>query len=262
MKEAFYFPHDYSARNDDKILALRAEYGMEGYGIFWAIVETMAENENGEINISLIKGLALGFSVEAKKIEDILFFCVKIGLFIKNGEIVSSKRLHEHKNLRKELSAAGKKGAKKRWKNREANSPPNGKERKGKEKKGKKIKYMAEKDFEKFWKIFPNKIKKADSLDYFLTIPYEFLDKIISAISEQSENWKTRKPEFLPNPINWLEGERWNDELPKPKHYSELTDEECWQLMKDDPENTEGFAYELRKGDPLRWSEICLKYNN
>ena len=55
-KEAFYFNHDYTARNDDKILELRANFGAEGYGIFWMIVETMAENEHGGLNASLLGG--------------------------------------------------------------------------------------------------------------------------------------------------------------------------------------------------------------
>ena len=88
MKESFYFPHDYSARNDDKILALRAEYGMEGYGIFWSLVETMAENKEGHLDTRLINGLALGFQIEAEKIKEIISFCVKIGLFLQNDFLI------------------------------------------------------------------------------------------------------------------------------------------------------------------------------
>jgi hypothetical protein len=43
-KETFYFSHDSNAITDTKILNMRADYGMEGYGLFWAIVE-MLRNE-------------------------------------------------------------------------------------------------------------------------------------------------------------------------------------------------------------------------
>ena len=55
-KETFYFQHDYSARNDERILELRAEFGWEGYGIYWAILESIAENTNGGINRVAIGG--------------------------------------------------------------------------------------------------------------------------------------------------------------------------------------------------------------
>jgi len=43
-KEAYYFSHDSNARNDEKILAMRMELGMEGYGVYWSIIEKMREN--------------------------------------------------------------------------------------------------------------------------------------------------------------------------------------------------------------------------
>jgi len=42
-KDSFYFPHDYNARNDVKCLFLRQQLGMEGYGIFWFLVESLAD---------------------------------------------------------------------------------------------------------------------------------------------------------------------------------------------------------------------------
>jgi len=49
MKDAFYFQHDYNARNDEKVLELRSNYGVEGYGLFWMLLESMAETDDGKI---------------------------------------------------------------------------------------------------------------------------------------------------------------------------------------------------------------------
>ncbi len=43
-KDAYYFSHDSNARNDEKVLSLRMRLGMEGYGIYWSIIEKMREN--------------------------------------------------------------------------------------------------------------------------------------------------------------------------------------------------------------------------
>ena len=43
-KETFYFSHDYNARNDTKILYMRQELGMEGYGIYWYLIEALADS--------------------------------------------------------------------------------------------------------------------------------------------------------------------------------------------------------------------------
>lgn len=142
-KETFYFTHDYNARNDDKILELRAKYGAEGYGIFWMIVETMAENSNGGSNSLLIGGLSLGFGVKVELLKEVFKYCIEIGLFYKKKNFFYSKRLLTHKGFRAELSKNGTLGAEKRWsKNREAMAglsggygDPNAKERKGKENK-------------------------------------------------------------------------------------------------------------------------------
>ena len=38
-KDTFYFSHDYNAHNDVKILFMRQQLGMEGYGIYWFLIE-------------------------------------------------------------------------------------------------------------------------------------------------------------------------------------------------------------------------------
>ena len=39
MKEIVFFSHDANAMNDTKILNMRADYGIEGYGLYWVIIE-------------------------------------------------------------------------------------------------------------------------------------------------------------------------------------------------------------------------------
>ncbi len=46
MKDTFYFPHDYNSRSDQKISKLLAKHGMLGYGLYWAIIEDLYNNNN------------------------------------------------------------------------------------------------------------------------------------------------------------------------------------------------------------------------
>lgn len=140
MKESFYFRHDYSARNDEKILELRAEFDWRGYGIYWAILEIIGENDKGGINRGAIGGLSVGLNLPKDELQKILDFCIEIGLFIDDNGFIHSKRFDEHLNFRLTLSNAGKEGAEKRWnKNRVANgeaiaTPMQRKEQNSKEK--------------------------------------------------------------------------------------------------------------------------------
>jgi len=135
MKNTYYFQHDYSARNDDKILELRSRYGNEGYAVFFYCLETMAERGDGFIDNSTMGGLSLGYGVTKEWLETFLNYCVELKLFLQNDKGFYNSRMIEHLKLRKSLSLQGKNGAKKRW---GSYSPPiaNPMQRKGKERKG------------------------------------------------------------------------------------------------------------------------------
>lgn len=123
-KDRYYFDHDYHARNDDKILELRAAFGAEGYGVFWMLVETMAEKENGGVSATLLGGLAHGFGVAKGRLQEVVDKCIEIGLFYEDGGCFFSERMLQHKNFRKSLSIAGKKGAEARSSSKPPLSPP------------------------------------------------------------------------------------------------------------------------------------------
>lgn len=126
--KSYFFDHDYSARNDDKILEMRSIYKAEGYGVFWMIIETMAENENGGINTSLIGGLSLGYGVAKDWLSAFMKYCIQIELFTENDGFIYSNRMLNHKELMQSYSDYGKQGAEKRWRgHRGANGGGNAK---------------------------------------------------------------------------------------------------------------------------------------
>lgn len=124
-KEAYYFSHDYNARNDKKTAALVRDYKSSGYGIFWATCEMMHE-EGGhlEFDILTIEAIATDLNEDPELITEVLEKCVsKYRLFTKQNEaneakdsasVLQSSRVHrnlEGKNEKKAVKAeAGRLG--------------------------------------------------------------------------------------------------------------------------------------------------------
>lgn len=140
-KDTFYFSHDYNARNDEKIKRLIRKHGMQGYGVFWSIVEDLYNNANAlrldydGIAYDLRSDSDTVFSV----INDFDLFVFDVNTF---GSLSVQKRLDE----RNDKSIKARESANKRWNNANALQPQSDsnaiKERKGKEiKEIKEIKY-------------------------------------------------------------------------------------------------------------------------
>jgi hypothetical protein len=68
-KEAFYFPHFCNARHDRKIRRLRKELGVEGYGIYFMLLETLREQQDLMYPLEDIDLLAEEFGVSEPKIR-------------------------------------------------------------------------------------------------------------------------------------------------------------------------------------------------
>ena len=58
MQKSYYFQHDYNAASDSKILFLRQQLGMEGYGIYWFVLEQLAQ-AGGFLPLKIIPVLAM-----------------------------------------------------------------------------------------------------------------------------------------------------------------------------------------------------------
>lgn len=64
-KDTYYFPHDSNAYRDPKCAALRNDFGMEGYGLYWAIIEILHEQRDGKLEKfqKLFEGLAFQLQI-------------------------------------------------------------------------------------------------------------------------------------------------------------------------------------------------------
>ena len=118
-KDAYYFSHDTNARNDVKILMLRQKFGWEGYGLFWALIEAMAESSEYQLDNTVITALSFSYNTDYNTLNSVIEYCCEIGLFKNENGIFWSNSLKNRMALKvvkfEQKSRAGKKGMAKRW---------------------------------------------------------------------------------------------------------------------------------------------------
>ena len=111
-----YFNHDSNARNDYRIIKLRAKLGYEGYGIFWSLLEMLFIEEN-KICIEDYDALAFGLQCDANKLKQVI---EDFDLFVIEDNCFYSKRLNNHIEEINNKSIKAKENANKRWNNANA----------------------------------------------------------------------------------------------------------------------------------------------
>ena len=109
-KDTFYFTHDYNSRQDEKIRQLIRQYGLLGYGIFWAIVEDLYNNANALRTD--YKGIAYDLHSDEITIKSIIN---DFGLFIIDDGNFGSLSIERRLNERLEKSKKARYSANCRW---------------------------------------------------------------------------------------------------------------------------------------------------
>lgn len=71
-KDAYYFPHFCNARRDRKIQRLRKELGLEGYGIFFMLLETLREQADFKYPCEDFDILADEFGTSEQKVRTVI----------------------------------------------------------------------------------------------------------------------------------------------------------------------------------------------
>lgn len=117
-KDAFYFSHDSNAKDDPKCMMLIDQLGLEGYGIYWVLIETLREQPGYRYPLAGVSALARKYNTSAQKMEAVVR---GFGLFrIEDEKVFLSdslvRRMEEWDETKRRRSLAGKKGMLSRWK--------------------------------------------------------------------------------------------------------------------------------------------------
>lgn len=231
MKDAYYFSHDSNAKDDPKCVLLIEQLGMEGYGIFWVLIETLREQPGYKYPLVLIPALARRYNTTAEKVKTVV---MQYGFFeVENDEFFFSpslnRRMEKLEQTRELRRLAGKKSAEKRLVTNTCStnaeqmlnecSTSKVKKSKGKDNK-ENIPPISPKGidvrFKSFWKAYPKKVGKGAAEKSFKKYKPDdaLLEQMLTAIESQkkSDQWKKDAGQFIPNPSTWLNQKRWLDE--------------------------------------------------
>ena len=118
-KDAYYFSHDSNSKDDPKCVLLIEQLGLEGYGIFWILVETLRDQPDYKYPISLIPAIARRYNSTTQKVETVVksynLFQFTEDEFFFSTSLMDRMEYLEKYRLKK--SIAGKKGNEVRWNN-------------------------------------------------------------------------------------------------------------------------------------------------
>ena len=218
MKDAYYFPHDSNARNDQRIMKVRMEYGFVGYGIYFGLIEILREQANYTLSFDDLESIAFDLRVELDVIEDIvnnyylfeieddIFYSPSLKRRMEKLDLIKEKRA-EAGRIGGKSSSKSKASAKAKVKHLEAS-----KVKHSKVKNSKVNKNTVNIEFEKFWNLYNYKVgskskvlKKWESLNE--------LDR--GMIMEHLPHYIKSTPDkqFRKHPATYLNNQGWFDEI-------------------------------------------------
>ena len=71
--------------------------------------------------------------------------------------------------------------------------------------------------FDKFWSVYPRHEGKQNARKAFDKLKPDdaMLETLVNAILKQKQSAQWSDPQYIPHPATWLNGHRWEDEMPK-----------------------------------------------
>lgn len=206
-----YYLHDSSSFNDEKITELYLEFGYEGLGLFYTILEKLAMQEKPIKTKVLKHQLNVG-----KKLDKVWQFIEEIDLIsTNNGETFNKQLL----NFSQKYQVSKEKNAKRiaEWRENQqvsenvtrselvSNAPKVNKS------KVKLIKVNNIEDFEFFWETYNKKIDRVKCEKIWDKLTLEEINKITLSVQKYVE--ANSDSQFRKNPFTYLNGKCFNDEI-------------------------------------------------
>lgn len=116
-KDTFWFKHDYDAADDEKTMILIEQLGLEGYGIYWVLIEKLRAREGYKMPFSIVPSLARRYMTTPEKMKTVimnygLFQYDDEGFFYSESLI---RRMESYLELKEKRVLKAKKAIATRW---------------------------------------------------------------------------------------------------------------------------------------------------
>lgn len=216
-----YFPHDRDMRNHRKVKAIRTKFGPIGYAIWSMTLEYLTGIDGNEFEYSDVEFelMAGDFGVSAPEIQQMVDYCIKLGmLFLNEGFIHSEslderlKPVYEKRGDLKRKSEQQPRVNGKFVNNNTASDGVSAPESTQTKLKETKLNKTINIPFDSFWDLYDKKTGEKGKL----TEKWNKLsDSERTEIMKYIPNYKICQPDkkFRKDPQTFLNNKSWNDEL-------------------------------------------------
>jgi len=110
-KDAYWFTHDSNAKDDPKCMLLIDQLGLEGYGIYWLLVETLRDQPDYKYPLVLLPVLAKRYQTSGEKMKAVVLnyelFQIEDDKFFFSPSL--NNRMKKWEKKREQCSIAGTK---------------------------------------------------------------------------------------------------------------------------------------------------------
>jgi len=108
-RDQFYFTHDADAKDDQKIILMIEDLGLEGYGIFWVLVESLRQAAEYRLPIKIIPAIARRYNTSTEKIKTLIekysLFEIDENLNFYSKSLIERMQLYDEKVEKRRLAA-------------------------------------------------------------------------------------------------------------------------------------------------------------
>lgn len=217
---AYYFSHDSNAKDDPKCMLLIDQLGLEGYGIYWILIEVLRDQPEFKYPLNLIPILARRYNTTAEKMNTVVRNYELFNFDEENNffSLSLNKRMNKVQIGIEQRRNAGLLSAEKRKTQLLGTAVERPLDecstKKRKEKKGNeiKIKEISLYTFDEFWSDYDKKVGQKDKIEKKYNLLSEDERLRIKAYIPLYKNSQPDK-QFRKNPETFLNNKSWNDEI-------------------------------------------------
>mgnify|MGYP005824735013 CR=1 FL=1 len=229
-----WFKHDTDANMDAKLQGVMLDYGLEGYGLYWYCIELIAQRVNGD-NLTFelehdCRIIARNTGSTPQKVEQMMKSFINLGLLnADNGHVFCLKLASRCDDFT--AKAVRRNGVKTVIKQSVGVTPSLSVfvplEEEEEVRKRSKKKEVKNDRFDLFWNSYDKKEGMAKCKAKWNKLKEHEKDSIFRSLP--SYVISTPDKQYRKNPLTWLNGEHWNDDITNIKQAATFTPKEFSQ---------------------------------
>lgn len=210
-----WIKHDTDANQDAKLQNVLLDYGLEGYGLYWYCLELIAGKvDKDNITFDLehdARIIARNAGSTSQKVEEMMKYFVNIGLFECSNNVITclklARRLDQSMTSNPQMREIIK-----NFKNHDAIMTPSDEVMQDKIRLDKnRLDKKEHSRFAEFWDLYGKKVDSKKCEAKFNKLSKKEVEAVFEILPRYLQS--TPDKQYRKNPLTWLNGKCWNDEV-------------------------------------------------